>query len=105
MSAAAAITEQISFVFFVIIYTFSAIFSPNKPVGLNIRTTTKSTNVNTSLNSEYPAAFINVSESPIINPPTKAPGMLPMPPNTAAITHLRPGSDPESGNTDGRGVK
>ena len=46
-----------------------------------------------------PRPFIMFSQIPIINAPITAPGMLPMPPNTAATKALRPGMAPEVGIT------
>ena len=61
--------------------------------------------VNASLKVDCPIATKAVSPSPRINPPMTAPGMLPIPPNTAATKHFKPGREPEKGNTVIRSVK
>ena len=45
--------------------------------------------------------MVNASAWPMINAPTKAPGMLPMPPNTAATKAFRPGRMPNWVQIDG----
>ena len=40
------------------------------------------------------------SQIPMINAPITAPGMEPIPPNTAATKHLSPGMPPEVGVTE-----
>ena len=62
-------------------------------------------NVNASLKVDCPMATRAVSPSPRIKPPMTAPGMLPIPPNTAATKHFKPGRAPEKGNTVIRSVK
>ena len=47
-----------------------------------------------------PPLFIMFSEMPMMNEPTTAPGILPMPPNTAATKHFKPGALPEMGVTE-----
>ena len=42
-------------------------------------------------------AFDSVSIIPNINPPTRAPGIEPIPPNTAAVKALIPGIEPSVG--------
>ena len=63
------------------------------------------TKVNASLKVENPAATMNVSPRPKINPPIIAPGILPIPPRTTATKHFNPGSEPLNGFTDIRSVK
>ena len=46
-------------------------------------------------------ATTSVSRIPIINPPRAAPGMLPIPPRTAATKALIPGRFPIKGLIDG----
>ena len=44
--------------------------------------------------------LIRFSQIPMINAPTTAPGIEPIPPKTAATNALSPGSAPEVGMTD-----
>ena len=87
------------------LYTLSVAASPNNPVGRTSKIIISSKKVNASENVEYPKATRNVSQIPIINPPITAPGMEPIPPNTAATKHFSPGSDHEYGYTVIRSVK
>ena len=48
-----------------------------------------------SLNSMMSRPLMMFSAMPMMNAPTTAPGMEPMPPNTAATKALRPGIAPE----------
>src|SRR4030095_14177971 len=73
--------------------------SPSRPLGRKMRIRISIENAKMSLYSaptappvsseRYDAA--NASRSPSTRPPTIAPGMLPMPPSTAAVNALRPG--------------
>ena len=81
------------------LYTLSVAASPNNPVGRTSKIIISNKNVNASENVEYPNATRNVSQIPIMNPPITAPGIDPIPPNTAATKHFSPGSDPEYGYT------
>ena len=76
-------------------------FSPNRPVGLQVRITISSANVKASEKTETfhdeGRPLIMVSQMPIRNAPMTAPGMEPMPPNTAATKDLRPGMAPAVG--------
>ena len=104
----ARMEEQIIFVDFFILtssYTLSMFFSPNRPVGRNSRIIINRINVNASLKVEYPKATRKVSQIPMTKPPTTAPGILPIPPRTAATKHFNPGRVPENGVTDIRSVK
>ena len=84
-------------------------FSPNKPVGFTTRMMISSAKVNASENVVQPLPpnpKIDVpplrmfSAMPMMNAPITAPGMLPIPPNTAAMKHFNPGMPPETGVTD-----
>src|SRR5206468_450094 len=76
--------------------------SPRRPLGRKIRIRISSEKARMSLYSapnappvsseRYDAA--NASRSPRTRPPTIAPGMLPMPPSTAAVNALSPGMKP-----------
>src|SRR3989338_8161104 len=68
----------------------SATRSPSRPVGLNINSKTRTTNANTFFHCDdrYPAP--SASSTPNTSPPTMAPGMLPMPPSTAAVNAFSP---------------
>ena len=48
-----------------------------------------------------PVPLMSVSQMPMMNAPITAPGMEPMPPNTAATKAFRPGMAPDGGG-DGR---
>ena len=74
----------------------STFFSPNIPVGLKTRTTTSTAKVKASENTEYDVALIRFSHIPITNAPITAPGIEPIPPNTAATKALSPGREPET---------
>src|SRR5574341_149137 len=75
-------------------HTFSGMRSPIKPVGRTRRTRIRITNATTSLYSleMYPAP--SPSAMPNTTPPTIAPGMLPIPPKTAAVKALMPATYP-----------
>ena len=59
-------------------------FSPKIPVGLTIKTIIKRTNVNAFENVVQPSPLIMFSQMPMMNAPITAPGIEPIPPNTAA---------------------
>ena len=54
-----------------------------------------SAKVNASEKVDWPRPLMISSQRPIRNAPTTAPGMGPMPPNTAATKAFRPGIPPE----------
>ena len=60
-----------------------------------------SAKVNASENTLQLELLITVSLRPMRNAPTTAPGMEPMPPNTAATKARRPGREPDSGTMEG----
>src|SRR5262249_59732816 len=76
--------------------------SPSRPLGRKIRITMSTENAKMSLYSapkappvsseRYDAASASSNPSP--SPPRMAPGMLPIPPSTAAVKALRPGRNP-----------
>src|SRR6266508_793519 len=76
--------------------------SPRMPVGRKISTSTSARNATTSLSwwaegMPSPTSTMlgpNDSTEPSSRPPTTAPGMLPMPPRTAAVNALMPGRNP-----------
>ena len=59
------------------------------------------TKVKASLKVVQPRPLIMFSQTPIRNAPITAPGMEPIPPNTAAVNALIPGIDPKVGDKDG----
>src|SRR5256885_3000147 len=77
--------------------------SPSRPLGRKIRITMSTENAKMSLYSapkappvsseRYEAA--SASSSPSTSPPSMAPGMLPMPPSTAAVNAFSPGMNPD----------
>ena len=67
---------------------------PKKPVGKNIKTITKVVKAAMSLYSIEIYPDQNVSIKPINNPPSIAPGIDPIPPNTAAVKALIPAKKP-----------
>ena len=75
------------------------VFSPNRPLGRKTRITIRRANVNASENSVRPSILIRFSQMPIRNAPIIAPGIEPMPPNTAATNAFRPGIAPIVGVT------
>ena len=90
-------------------------FSPNRPVGLKTRMIISRTKVNASEKVAKPTwsmmtprvrrivsrPLIRLSQIPMMKAPMTAPGMEPMPPNTAATKAFRPGIPPEVGTTPG----
>ena len=65
------------------------IFIPSNPDCLTNKIIINIANTIASLNIVDIYALVKVSVSPISSPPIKAPGILPIPPNTAAINALR----------------
>src|SRR5205085_4630089 len=78
--------------------TFSASYFPNNPLGLKSRMAMRITNAIASRKLEKRDPPTNDSITPMISPPTTAPGTLPMPPRTAAMKALSPGMMPISGS-------
>ena len=70
------------------------IFLPKIPVGFTSNTIIKTENTIASDNWEDMYAFDIFSITPNQIPPRNAPGMEPIPPNTAATKALIPGIDP-----------
>ena len=68
---------------------------------MTTRTTISSANVNASENTVMLVPLMSVSQMPMMNAPMTAPGIEPMPPNTAATNAFRPGMAPEVGMTVG----
>ena len=69
-------------------------------MGFTTRITISRAKVKASEKTDQLEPLITLSEMPIKKAPTTAPGMDPMPPNTAATNALRPGSAPERGTMD-----
>ena len=80
--------------FFINLYTFSISGLPKKTVGKNIKTITKVVKAAISLYSIEMYPDQKVSINPINNPPSIAPGIDPIPPNTAAVNALIPAKKP-----------
>ena len=64
-------------------------FSPNSPVGFTIRITIRRANVNASEKVVKPRPLMMFSQIPMINAPTTAPGIEPIPPNKRLKTRHR----------------
>ena len=82
-------------------YTFSLIFLPRIPVGFTNSTMISTENTMASESWEEIYALERISITPKRTPPIKAPGMDPIPPNTAATNALIPGMEPVYGVKDG----
>src|SRR5690606_20816722 len=78
-------------------YTFSTSGLPSSPVGRNSRMSTSRLNATISLYCDEIYAAAKVSARPSSTPPSMAPGMLPMPPSTAAVKALMPARKPMKG--------
>src|SRR5260370_3352663 len=78
--------------------TFSASYFPNNPDGRKRRMTIRITKAIAGVKFEKRLLPTNASISPMISPPTTAPGTLPIPPNTAAMNAFSPGRLPISGS-------
>ena len=94
-------TIKLNLLFFILIppYILSVADSPNNPVGFDIKITISNAKVNASEKAVHPSPFMIFSHIPIINAPTTAPGIEPMPPNTAATKAFNPGIAPDVGTT------
>ena len=68
---------------------------------MNINTQIKRTKVKASLKVVQPRPLIMFSQIPIKKAPITAPGIEPIPPNTAATKALSPGIPPTVGVTPG----
>src|SRR5690554_6689461 len=79
------------------LYTFSTSGLPRSPVGRNSRMSTSRLNATISLYCEEIYAAANVSARPSSTPPSMAPGILPIPPSTAAVNALIPAKKPMKG--------
>ena len=77
-----------------ITYTFSFSFLPRIPVGRTKRTMIRTENTIASESWEEIYAFDRISMIPEKDSTDHAPGMEPIPPNTAATKALMPGMDP-----------
>src|SRR5690606_31919068 len=78
-------------------YTFSTSGLPSKPVGRNSSMKTSSRKATISLYWDEIYAAAKVSAKPRSTPPSMAPGMLPIPPSTAAVHALMPAMKPMKG--------
>src|SRR5207302_5248115 len=77
-------------------HTFSGSYFPNRPEGRNSRMPMRMMKAIAGVKFEKRLPPTNDSMMPMINPPTTAPGTLPIPPNTAATKAFRPGMMPIS---------
>ena len=75
-------------------YAFSPEGSPKMPVGRTRSTRIRIEKATASRIGVEIYPMVNASAWPMINAPTKAPGMLPMPPKTAATKAFKPGRMP-----------
>ena len=78
----------------------SVTFSPNRPVGLTQSTTIRMAKVKASEKTLQSEPLMTLSQIPMRNAPTTAPGMEPIPPNTAATKARSPGREPDRGTMD-----
>src|SRR5262249_31713105 len=75
-------------------YTFSSSGRPSNPVGRKTSTRMRTAKTETSLYSTEKYPDQKASISPIIMPPSIAPGSEPIPPNTAAVNAFTPARKP-----------
>ena len=68
---------------------------PKRPVGRTSSTMISTANTMASASWVDTYALLMISMMPSSTPPSIAPGMEPMPPNTAATKAFRPGIPPE----------
>jgi len=69
------------------------------PVGLNTRVAIRIPKMRTSVHDESKYESEKARTSPMMRPPRAAPGMLPMPPKTAAVKAINPVMKPRNGST------
>src|SRR5690606_7968123 len=79
------------------VHTFSTSGRPRMPVGRNSSTSTSRLKATTSLYWSPKMSAPKASATPSTRPPSMAPGMLPMPPSTAAVNALMPARKPMCG--------
>src|SRR5690606_24031415 len=79
---------------------FSTSGLPSRPVGLKSKIRISRPKDTTSLYSPLRYPEVMLSETPRISPPSMAPGMLPMPPRTAAVNAFRPAMKPNRGSME-----
>src|ERR1700680_3722252 len=79
---------------------FSGTRIPRRPVGLNTSTKIKIEKMSTSVQAgaKYPSEI--AATTPMMSPPNAAPGMFPMPPNTAAVNAISPYWKPSKADTE-----
>ena len=70
---------------------------PSRPVGFTTSTTTSTANTIASAHRVEIYVLDSCSINPSRIPPSMAPGIEPMPPNTAAVNALMPGMAPVVG--------
>src|SRR5690606_24276568 len=78
-------------------HTFSTSGRPRMPVGRNSSTSTRRLKATTSLYWSPKRSAPKASAMPSSRPPSMAPGMLPIPPSTAAVNALMPARKPMCG--------
>src|SRR5690606_21224654 len=78
-------------------HTFSTSGRPRMPVGRNSNTRISRVNATTSLYWSPKISAPKASATPSTRAPSMAPGMLPMPPSSAAVTALMPARKPMCG--------
>src|SRR5437868_2832667 len=69
---------------------FSGTRIPSRPVGRKTRTPIRMPKITTSVHFDPRYESLYAEISPMMSPPSAAPGMLPMPPNTADVNATRP---------------
>src|SRR5690606_27496650 len=74
--------------------TFSTSGRPRMPLGRNSSTRISTLKATPSLYSALKQPAVRASATPRSSPPSTAPGMLPMPPSTAAVNALSPAMKP-----------
>src|SRR5690606_15099573 len=78
-------------------HTFSTSGRPRRPLGRTSSTRNGTLKATTSLYSALKNPAVSASATPSRMPPSTAPGMLPMPPSTAAVKALSPAMKPMQG--------
>src|ERR1700681_654816 len=77
---------------------FSGTLMPNNPVGRNTSVAIRIPKMRTSVHDESKHESEKARTNPMMRPPSAAPGMLPIPPNTAAVKAISPVMKPRNGS-------
>ena len=72
----------------------------SRPVGFTTRMMISRAKVKASEKTLQSEPLMTLSQMPIRKAPTTAPGIEPIPPNTAATKARRPGKEPDRGTMD-----